>query len=373
MRSFVLPLAALFFGLLLVPRASAAGVADCPTEPKQSVPIASGDVFAGANCTLNTTGDVDSFVFSGNSGDIWHFLVSGNNVGDNGINICLALYGPSATLVYSQCGNTNVQVYGFETDQTLTATGTYTMVVTEAENGALNYGVSLERVFPTPADGDKTQLGQSVVGTLSPGEESPAYIFVSDTAGTYQASATIPNGVDNQPNLCMNVYLASGALAGSGCTNTNVQVYTIKVDFTPPSNATSAVFVYPAGSDGSGTVNYSVEVSCLAGVCNQPPPPPCTLKDAASYAFGTLTMSFTVGNTAAVTWNAWLTDQNTMTELFSSSQPITNPPAPITKTTTLSPEGTVGVLSTLTYPTKGIVCSVYTQVNTGTPTSATKR
>jgi hypothetical protein len=78
-------------------------------------------------------------------------------------------------------------------------------------------------------------------------------------------------------------------------------------------------------------------------------------------------MNFTEGNTAVDTWNAWLTDQNTMTNLFTVSQPITNPAQPITKTTTLSPEGTVGVLSTLTTPKKGIICSVYTQINTGTP------
>jgi hypothetical protein len=370
-RNFVLPLAVLFFATLLVPRASAVGVANCPTEPKQGVPIASGDVYAGTNCTLNTTGDVDSFVFSANKGDIWHFLVSGNNVFDNGINICLALYSPSAVKIYSQCGNTNVQVFGFETDQTLTATGTYTIDVTEAENGTLNYGLSLERDYPTPTDGDKIQLTQSVVGTLTPGEESPAYTFPVVTSGTYQVSVAIPNGVDDQPNLCMNVYSSTGAVVGSGCTNSNLQVYTINVDFTPTASGTSMVFAYPATSDGSGTVNYGVEVSCLAGVCKQPPPPTCTLKDAASYASGTLTMNFTVGNLSATTWNAWLTSENTITALsgFPISQPITNPPVPITKTATLSPSGTVGVLTTLTTPTKGIICSNYTQINTGTPTA----
>jgi hypothetical protein len=38
----------------------------------------------------------------------------------------------------------------------------------------------------------------------------------------------------------------------------------------------------------------------------------------------------------------------------------------VTKTTSLSPEGTVGVLSTLTTSTKGIICSSYEQINTGT-------
>jgi hypothetical protein len=63
--------------------------------------------------------------------------------------------------------------------------------------------------------------------------------------------------------------------------------------------------------------------------------------------------------------------QNTMHRLFSVSQPITNPPVTITKAKTHLPKqgelGEVGVLSTLTTDTKGIVCSNYVQTNTGTP------
>jgi hypothetical protein len=368
-RNFVLPLAALFFGLLLVPRASAVGVANCPVEPKQGVAIASGSVFAGANCTLNTTGDVDGFVFNANPGDVWHFLVSGNG---NSVDVCMTIYSPSAVNIYSGCSQVRFGNYGFETDQTLTASGTYTVDITEAENGAANYGLSLERDYPTPTDGDKIQLTQSVIGTLGPGEDSPAYTFPVVTTGTYQASATIPSGGND---LCISVYSPTGASAGSGCTQSRFGGVTVNVDFTPPTNGTSMVLVYMDGTDGGGTVNYSAEVSCLAGVCKQPPPPPCTLKDAASYASGTLTMNFTVGNLTATTWNAWLTSQNSITALagFPITQPITNPPVPITKTSTLSASGTVGVLSTLTTPTKGIICSVYTQVNTGTASSSTKR
>jgi len=96
---------------------------------------------------------------------------------------------------------------------------------------------------------------------------------------------------------------------------------------------------------------------------------PCTLKDTVKYnaTSSTLTMNFTVGNTSAATWSAWLTDQNTITELFSVPQPITTPPMAITKTASLTKEGKVGVLSTLTTPTQGIICSSFVTVNTGTP------
>jgi hypothetical protein len=83
----------------------------------------------------------------------------------------------------------------------------------------------------------------------------------------------------------------------------------------------------------------------------------------------TLTMKFNINTFAASTWNAWLTHQNTIKTLFSVSQPLTeNPPLAITKTDTdLPKEGEVGVLSTLTTPTDGIVCSSYVQIDTGTP------
>src|ERR1035437_5798493 len=99
---FALPLAALLFVFLLIPRAALAGSADCPVEPKSNVPIASGDVYAGSNCTLNTAGDVDSFVFNANNGDIYH-LTAGINTGSE--NICLALYNPSAVQIFSGCSS----------------------------------------------------------------------------------------------------------------------------------------------------------------------------------------------------------------------------------------------------------------------------
>jgi hypothetical protein len=370
-RKFLLPLAALLFAFALAPQAAMAGAADCPTEPKQGVAIASGTVYAGSNCTLNSTGDLDSFVFSAKSGDIWHFLVSGNNESDNGIDVCLSLRDPSGTQIYSHCADTafNVQAFGFETDQTLTATGIYTIGVSELTNGTLNYGLSLERDYPTPTDAQGIQLTQTVIGTLGPGEDSPAYTFPIDTTGTYQVAATIPGGVDNQANLCMTVFLPNGTAAGSGCTDTafNVQDFTIKIDLAPTANGTSMVLVYPDLNVSGGTVNYSLEVSCLSGICKQPTPPACTLLDTPSYSAGTLTMNFTVGNLAAATWNVWLTDLNTTTSLYSAAQPSTNPPVPITKTATVSKAGEVGVLSTLTTPTKGILCSNFVKVATGTP------
>jgi len=118
----------------------------------------------------------------------------------------------------------------------------------------------------------------------------------------------------------------------------------------------------------AGTVAYNLEVSCLLGGCT-PPPPSCTLTDTATYdaTTSTLTMAFTEGNNYAAVWHTWLNYQGTMTQLFSVAQPITVPPATVTKTATLAKEGEVAVISTLTTATRGITCSSYVKVATGTP------
>jgi hypothetical protein len=374
-RKFLLPLAALLFAFALAPQAAMAGAADCPTEPKSNVAIASGDVYAGTNCTLNTTGDVDSFVFSANSGDIYQ-ITAGINTGS--VNICLALYDPSFAKIFSGCSNIGYpgEKYSVVADQTLAATGTYTMVVTEASDGALNYGASLERIYPTPPDGQKVALASPITGTVTPVADTPAFTFAGVTTGEFEVTASVPSSAAE--NLCITVYSPKGTPVtpttstppetNPACTNIGYpgEKYTVTIDFTPTQAGTYLVLLNEAGD--AGTVAYNFEVSCLLGGCT-PPPPSCTLTNTATYdsTTSTLTMDFTEGNTYAAVWHTWLNYQGTMTELFSVAQPITVPPVAVTKTTTLAKEGVVAVISTLTTATKGITCSSYVKVATGTP------
>jgi hypothetical protein len=461
-RNFVLPLAALFFGLLIAPRSAQAQVLDCPPEPKQNVAIASGNVYSGANCTLYTAGDVDSFVFTGNSGDIWQPVlgyVSGAT------SMCLTLYNPSQAQIFNGCMNIGFGGDSVVTSLELATGGTYTIVVTEdGQAPADSYALSLERLYPAPPDAKPIALSQSVSGEVTPQTDQNLFTFYGATTGTYQASATYTGLGTSQ---CVTAYNPDGTLAktssGSnpGCANIAFGGNTVTFDFTPDENGTILLLVAADGNDG--TVSYNLEATCLLGTCptkvpttttltsspnpsgdgqavtftaevssSDGTPPngetvsfmsgtkllgtgtlssgaatfsdsklsagattsvtavyagdstfltstsnvvkqmvygPCTVIDSLSYnaTSKTLTMNFTVGNIVATTWNAWLTYQNTLEELFSVAQPITNPPVPVTKTTTLSKEGTVGVLSTLTTATNGIYCSSYVQINTGTP------
>ncbi len=372
--NFALPLAALLFVFLLIPQSALAGTANCPAEPATNTRIASGDIFVGSNCVLKTTGDVDSFVFTGNKGDTWQLAAALNGAQTD--NVCLTLYDPSFTVIYGP-GCTGLGYVGglpsVVTDQALTVTGTYTIDITENSSGTQEYAVSLERLYPFPPNAQTVNLGQTYAGDISVLTDSNAFIFEGVTTGEYEVAATLPSSPS--ANVCVTVYSPSGALitpsvgTEGGCTGIGYVggLPYVQIDFTPTENGTYMAFVSVAGNDA--TQSYSLEVSCVVGKCKNIPPPPCTLKDTAAYnaTSSTLTMNFTVGNTSAATWNAWLTDQNTITQLFSMSQPITNPPVAITKTASLPEEGKVGVLSTLTTPTQGIICSSWMQIATGTP------
>src|ERR1022692_2548953 len=334
--NFALPLSAVLFGLLLIPRAALAAVNNCPVEPAQNVPIADGGIFTGPNCNLYTVGDVDSFVFNANNGDTYQLVAAVDNGSHD---ICLTLYDPNNVDIFSGC--TYVYPFGAAVlvDQPLTVTGKYTMVITEtsASYGTQNYAVSLQRLYPAPPNAVSIpKLGQVLTGVVTPLTASDPFTFTGATTGTYRATATLPAG--STQNLCMSVYNPDGSSAGSGCSNVYPYGSVVTLDFMPPHNGTIMVLLAEYGYDG--TLGYTT---------------------------GTLSMNFTVENSYATTWNIWLTDQNAMQLLYSKSQPITVAPTAVPMTTTLSPEGNVGVLSTLTTPTGGITCSSWEQVQTGAP------
>jgi len=165
------------------------------------------------------------------------------------------------------------------------------------------------------------------------------------------------------------VYRPGGAaVVGLTCTLSGVGQTTIQADVTPAVNGSHVIIVDTQANDD--TLNFDLNVTCVSapGTCGSPPPV-CSLADALQYdaTSGTLTMNFKVGTPVAATWNAWLTYQNTITNLFTLSQPVTNPPVAITKTTSLAKMGRIGVLSTLTTPIKGITCSNFAQISTGAP------
>ncbi len=347
--------------LLPTPGFATTTVKDCPTEPAQNVPITSGETYNGTNCDLYTTGDVDSFTFNANAGDTWD-MVLGVATGDT-VNICLTLYSPTATVLYSGCTNVGFGGYSVPAVVQLATAGTYTIVVQESADATAGYSLSLERINPPPADATALTLSKNLAGEIATPTAQEAYTFYGVTTGTYEIAASLVSG--STENVCFNVYSNGSSVlsAGPPCTNVGFGGYSISADVTPSVNGEYVVLLYADGDDT--TVSYNLEVSCLLGTCTTPPPK-CQILDSASYSNGTLTMNFTLYAPTTVTWNGWLTTGNTIQQLWSQSQTETQG-TKATQTASVSPSGVAGVLSTFTTPSTGIKCSSWVEVNTGKP------
>jgi hypothetical protein len=361
-----LSLAAIVFAILLIPSSGWANTTkNCPVEPAQNVPIVSGETYFGTNCVLKAAGDVDSFQFTASAGDTWSMILGDGS--STVPSICLTLFPPGSTGTNIFFGCTlGTAAQAVVNTQKLTVAGTYTIVVTEANTATMTYGLSLERLNPAPPDGIPLILNNNVVAQVTPPTAQDAYTFSGVTTDTYKITLG-----DAGLITCFSVYGPNGTALVSELCTLGTAAPVVSANVTPTQNGTHVVVVNTGGNDG--TINYNLELSCLLGAdgCKQPTPPPpkCALTDALKYnaTSSTLTMTFTLGTPEAVTWNAWLTSQNTMQSLWSVPQPITEPAVSITKTHVLAKAGKVGVLSTLTTPTKGITCSNFVLVNTGTP------
>jgi len=357
----------LFSAVLLIPGPALATseAKDCPAEPTLNVPLISGRVFAGPKCVISPVLDTDSFQFNANKGDTYRILalMDGETAPKD---VCFDVSDPNHTKIATGCSWSAEGYYSTKLDLSLTVTGTYTVVVYEKNNDAtLKYQLSLERLWPFPADASPfsiTNPPTTVSDEINPQADSDAFTFNGATTGTYRIFASVPSG---SSDVCVSLYRPDGTMANSQCTWAAQGYLTIQMDTTPSESGTHLLVLYENGYDS--TVSYNLTLSCLSGTC--PASTPCTLKDTPSYdaGTGTLTMNFTIGHQYPVTWNGWVTYQNTMQSLWSESRAKTDPPVVVTKTASLSKVGKAGIISTLSKAQTGITCSSWTMVNTGTP------
>ncbi len=90
----------------------------------------------------------------------------------------------------------------------------------------------------------------------------------------------------------------------------------------------------------------------------------CSLDLLLTYAGSTLTMDFDLSSAQAATWNIWLVVQSTVIPLASiplPAIPLVNVPLPVPGFPNVE---IIGVLTTLTTPSEGVVCSDWQTVDT---------
>jgi hypothetical protein len=311
---FVLPLATLLLGLQFVPVTALAGNANRPGEPKSDVSPGESSSLVLVNGTIN-----------------------GKNVSPSNRTVVVA---PGAAIT----GSFTVTI-----NSSWPSTDVMAMGVTPNWGTPSTSYIDLGG-FSTPVTGLQSTIDLNLTAPSTPG----TYYIIAAFEAEYTAGEVM------------------------SCTNWQVGYLDWSTGYAVADWATSTIKT--ADKKGTVLVNYLwgpppgsnvpqyVQATAIEIVV--PGTPTCTLKDTLTYnaTSSTLTMNFIVANKAAATWNAWLTSQNNMTSLFSLSQPITNPPTPITQTyAPLAPGGKAGVLSTLTTPANGVICSSWEEVNTGTP------
>ena len=94
----------------------------------------------------------------------------------------------------------------------------------------------------------------------------------------------------------------------------------------------------------------------------------CVLTQDHSYTSGTLNMDFNLGLSTPATWNVYLSVANVAVPLFSIPLPTIDPPISAPLSIPGFPDlGGIGVLTTLTTPVNGIICSDWLTVDISSP------
>ena len=342
---------------LLVPQCgwAASEAKNCTPEPTTNMPMGYGNVLSGTNCVI-TVADLDSFVFSAAANDQVRIAAAKTGGGYYALP-CVELLDPDHVPVGGTVCTQNIQI-----DQKLTKPGYYTIVVNESGNDdTVNYDLSLTRIFPFQPGASAIKYGQVLSDEINPAADLDPFTFFGSVGDVIRITATKTGG-GYYALVCVEVFQPDSTLLGQKLCTNSVQ--------TPDTTLTQAgrYMILVSVSGNADILTYNLGLQCLAGSCKTTLS--CTLKDALAYdaASGTLTMNFTAGNQYPVTWNGWLSYQNTVTPLWSTPQPITDPPVPVSKTYSPLPKvGIVGVLSTFTTPRNGITCSSWALVNTGIP------
>ena len=233
----------------------------------------------------------------------------------------------------------------------------------EVETGTCPLALAQADVSLAKTDGpDPVAIGSQLTYTLTVTNETTENfatgLVVTDTLpGDVAFKSATPSQGTVDPVTGAEVIWNVGELSGG-------QSETLKIlVIVDPSTLDGTILTNTATVEGAqldpDTSNNTTEEDTTALV------PVCTLVTTPSHAADTLTVDVLVGTNVAATGNLGRTAQSDMVSLFSGPLAITEPAINASISKPLPPSGTVGILTTLSLPELGLICSDYKTLDTG--------
>jgi len=231
--------------LLYLPSLGKAAVEGIPCTPKPTDMIINyGDL---VNCQIDAIGRIDVFRFSGAAGDTVRGQTS--KLGGAGFP-SLEVHRPDGTLIFCNAfGNCP-----------LNQTGTHTILVSElGNNQTVDYALALERIAPPSDTAQPIQHGQLISDEINGVGDIDLFFFGGEAGDTVRVQTSKLGGA-GFPSL--EVFRPDGTLifcnAFGDCLLNQTGIHTILV----------------SELGNNQTVEYSVTLECLSGVC-----PPVVVPD----------------------------------------------------------------------------------------------
>ena len=274
----------------------------------------------------------------------------------------------AATTLTIPAGATSATVQIPVNDDTLDELDeTFTVTLSNATNANISATSGVATVTITDNDLPPTLAVQATISV----PEGPTGATFAQIQVTLSAVSGLPISVqyatsDGTATAADSDYIAvsSSLTIPAGSLTGTIQIIVVGDETVEPDEMFTVTFSNATTASGSVTIT---QASTLVTIVDDdaPLPPPCALDLTLSYAAGTFTMNFTVGNLEPVTGTAWLVSQSGVVLLGSIALPIADPPTALSFSIPVAQQGTVGVLATLTTPSAGIICSVWVTIDTG--------
>lgn len=232
------------FALGVVVSAPAGAVvegADCDAEPTDML-VRYGDLI---NCAIDQIGDQDLFRFSGGTGETVRLQVAQLEGGT----VCFQLFDPDGAPLHAGCRTAPA-------DFILEQSGVHSIAFAQVNNfSTAQYALALERIDPPSPTAIPIDFGEVINNEINTAGDIDIFIFGGEASDTIRLQASRLEGGSS----CFRLYGPDGApLDIARCSNA-------ARDYVLAQTGTHAIVM--TASNNSQTVEHSLTLLCIAGVC----------------------------------------------------------------------------------------------------------